>query len=609
MPSHDFGWEKVAFRLTLCWLEQDVYALESEGPVVEEDAPSLCVEKFEVGGVSLAGPKHATINSDCTYGITFFFGDPPPETKVRDERVDLDFLKIEGIDLKSQFNNTGSGHGLKFGISDLVELSRRSGISVDKLKEAWGLLGLYRLAGGLLQRRVFMMSSGTYEYLTIVPQGDWRSIDHGASRVRMSLRRYVVSIFHSTALGPHRDRDRTITAIRDAGCWWPKMYADVSSYVRACLICSSAKDRPLVTGHQRSRDYDGPFRYLVIDYVGPMTPTSGKGNKYMFTCACAWSGWYWAIPCENNDSATAAYCLFHRVICDLAGYPACLGSDRDKAFTEGVVKNLVNYFGIANVVGTAYHPQSQSVVERPHREYNMLCKTFMSNFMNWDDLAYIFVWVIRTTCKLFNGNYTPYEIITGLKPRSPIDPLLAQPAGLTRVSVDDYVADLVTYLKKVHKYVDTRHREVREEYTKAKYREHGPDTNLAVGDYCLLQKAPELGVSKRFQSPTYDQVFQVVEVHGEGQDAKAYTLSDLSGNREDLGFTQPVAKTRLVPIELLPLAQITDDQPTRLLINDRGRDREATIVAQTADGKVYIRYEETDEEQCVDLASLRYQWL
>ena len=104
-------------------------------------------------------------------------------------------------------------------------------------------------------------------------------------------------------------------------------------------------------------------------------------------------------------------------------------------------------------------------------------------------------------------------------------------------------------------------------------------------------------------------MFQIVEVHGEGQDAKAYTLSDLSGNREDLGFTQPVAKTRLVPIELLPLAQITDDQPTRLLINDRGRDREATIVAQTADGKVYIRYEDTDEEQCVDLASLRYQWL
>ena len=329
----------------------------------------------------------------------------------------------------------------------------------------------------------------------------------------------------------------------------------------------------------------------------------------MFTCACAWSGWYWAIPCEANDANTAAHCLFYHVMCDLAGYPACLGNDRDRAFVESVVKALVNFFGVEQVIGTAYHPQSQSAVERPHREYNSLCKTFMHEFADWDLVVYIFVWTIRTTCKLFNGMYTPYEIITGLKPRSPIDCLLSTPTGLERTSVDRYVADLVTYLKKVHRYVDEQHTQVREQTQRAKYRGLGPGGHLRVGDYCFVKRQPEPGVSKRFQSPVFDQAFQVVEVHGNGSDAKAYTVSDLAGQRDDLGFVQPVALDRLVPIELLPLSQPSEDQNTRLLIHEGGRERRATIVAQSIDGKVYLKYDDDDEEHCVDLASLKYQWV
>ena len=160
------------------------------------------------------------------------------------------------------------------------------------------------------------------------------------------------------------------------------MFNDVNTYVRACIICSSAKARPVVTGHQRSREYAGPFRYLMIDFVGPMHPTSGAGNRYLFTCVCAWSGWYWALPCADSESLTAATLLFYNVLCDLAGYPMCIGSDRDPTFVSGVVKALINFFGIHHVIGSAYHPQSQSAVERPHQEYNSICKTFMLSLIH-----------------------------------------------------------------------------------------------------------------------------------------------------------------------------------------------------------------------------------
>ena len=69
----------------------------------------------------------------------------------------------------------------------------------------------------------------------------------------------------------------------------------------------------------------------------------------------------------------------------------------------------------------------------------------------------VFVWTIRTTTRLYNGHYTPYEVITGLKPRSPLDPLLASGMQVKKISVDEYVNKLVTYLKEVHKFVDESH--------------------------------------------------------------------------------------------------------------------------------------------------------
>ena len=231
----------------------------------------------------------------------------------------------------------------------------------------------------------------------------------------------------------------------------------------------------------RTRVYDGPFRYIIIDFVGPMTESS-RGYKYMFTAVCAWSGWYWAIPTVDNDALTAAQCIFERVICDIAGYPTCIGSDRGNAFIESIVKSLCEYFGIKQVIGTAYHPQAQAAVERPHREYKQICRTFMKKTTDWDIQAAIFQWTIRTTSRLFNANYSPYEVITGLKPRLPTDAMFSGSQEPERLSTEEYVNDLVKYLKHVHQHVNQQHREIAEQRQEAKYRELGPGSGIAGGD-------------------------------------------------------------------------------------------------------------------------------
>ncbi len=491
----------------------------------------------------------------------------------------------------------------------LSELSRRTGIAVTQFQDALATLKDYRLSGGLLQRTIYSRTTGTFEFLTVVPNGDWRTTEVGGVKRRLSLRRWIILVVHNTAVSTHLGRDKTIQAIMDRGLWWQHMYQDVSDVVRTCITCRSEKGSALVTGHLRTREYDGPFRYLIIDFVGPMTPPSERGHRYMFTCACAWSGWYWAFPTADDTSETAATQLFYHVMCDLAGYPACLGSDRGLAFIQGVTAQLVKVFGVSDVVGSAYHPQSQGAVERPHREYNKLCRTFMDQFRDWDHVVYIFVWQVRTTSKLFNGQFTPYEIITGMKPRSPLDAVLSLKVPTEQITHSEYVKQLVEYIKWVHKFVDEQHALVREDERRAQLRQLGEGTTLEKGDYCLVRKEAEAGISRRFQTKHYDQVYQVAEKHGDA--GGTYTVSDLLGRRDGLGFSQPVAAERLTPIEMLPFGAEPsgESQPTRVAIREAGQDHEGTIINQSLDGKVYVKFDDHDTVHTYDLTTTRYRWI
>jgi hypothetical protein len=278
----------------------------------------------------------------------------------------------------------------------------------------------------------------------------------------------------------------------------------------------------------------------MIDFVGPIAPTSERGHRFVFTCVCAWSGCYLAFPTKDSTAETAARYLFHYVIMDLAGYPVCIGSDAGAAFVSGVVQDLLRLFDISRIIGSAYHLQAQGGVERPHREYNKVCKLFMEAYENWDLVCSIFVWSVRTSIKLYNAMYTPYEIITGLKPRSPIDAVLSMNVVPESVSYDKYITELDTYLKTVHQYADEQHERIRNDEAKAKLRQFGPGQCLSVGEYCLVRCPLTPGISKRLQRKNRDEIYQVVETHGDGVEAKAYTVCDLRGRRDDSGFSQPV---------------------------------------------------------------------
>ena len=86
-------------------------------------------------------------------------------------------------------------------------------------------------------------------------------------------------------------------------------------------------------------------------------------------------------------------------------------------------------------------------------------------------------------------------------------------------------------------------------------------------------------------------------------------MSDLSGQRTKLGFSQPVAAERLTPVEVLPLVHESEDVSTKITIDNNGVDKTGVVEAQSIDGRVYVRWEDDPEVQCLDLSRVSYRWI
>ena len=99
---------------------------------------------------------------------------------VRGEQVDgkaeLHYINIDGTELTRR--GVAGHRGERLSERDLRQLSHRTGIALSKLNEAYGELSKYRLQGGLLQRSVYSRTSGDFEFLAVMPAGNWLTYEH-----------------------------------------------------------------------------------------------------------------------------------------------------------------------------------------------------------------------------------------------------------------------------------------------------------------------------------------------------------------------------------------------------------------------------------------------
>ena len=147
--------------------------------------------------------------------------------------------------------------------------------------------------------------------------------------------------------------------------WWPGLGADVTRFCRSCDICQRtiAKGRVLNVPLGKMPIIDTPFDGVAVDIVGPISPATERGNRYMLTMVYYASRYPEAVELKDIRAETVAEALLVNMFTRV-GVPKEISSDQGSQFLSAVMKEMRRLLLLKQLVTTPYHPVCNGLVEK-----------------------------------------------------------------------------------------------------------------------------------------------------------------------------------------------------------------------------------------------------
>jgi len=196
---------------------------------------------------------------------------------------------------------------------------------------------------------------------------------------------------------------------------WPKMSSFVAELARTCLFCQRGK----IHRHVAVEAAHIPvpvrrFAHLHVDIVGPLPMSDGA--NYLFTILDRTTRWPEAVPLAAITAADCARALLCGWI-QRFGVPDTITSDRGAQFTSALWMELCHLLQIKHNQTTAYHPQSNGMVERFHRRLKDALRARAAS----SDWASHLPWILLGIRSAWRegADLTPAEAVFGAQPVLP----------------------------------------------------------------------------------------------------------------------------------------------------------------------------------------------
>jgi hypothetical protein len=223
-----------------------------------------------------------------------------------------------------------------------------------------------------------------------------------------AFKRKAFLVFHSLSHAAARPMQRLLSS----RFVWNGMKKDIRTWCRECHDCQSSK----VTRHVHSAVENIPtpdtrFAEVHVDLVGPL-PTS-QGMSYMLTVIDRFTRWPEVFPIPDIRAETVADAFISGWISRF-GIPRVLITDRGSQFTSAIWADTGHILGIKVQHTTAYHPQSNGLVERFHRQLKAALKARSASDQWTKHLALVLLG-IRTAPRGTSDDdtWTPAELTYG----------------------------------------------------------------------------------------------------------------------------------------------------------------------------------------------------
>jgi transposase InsO family protein len=252
------------------------------------------------------------------------------------------------------------------------------------------------------------------------------------------VRSEVFRQLHSTRLGGHLGRDRTLKAIK-LRFYWPGMAKDVKVWCNACDLCARRKPGPGLGRAPLKQDISTrPLDRIAIDILGPL-PVSSDGNEYIMVVGGYFTKYSEAYAISDHTALTVADKLVCEFMCRF-GIPTVIHTDQGREFESNLFKELCRLLEINKTRTTPYNPKSDGMIERLNRSILQMLSMFVNENRNdWDIHLPFVMMAYRSTCH-DSTKFSPNMLMFGREIAYPIDVMFGDsPDRIDQVCPSQYV--------------------------------------------------------------------------------------------------------------------------------------------------------------------------
>lgn len=323
--------------------------------------------------------------------------------------------------------------------------------------------------------------------------------------------------------------------------YWPKMRADITEYVRRCVICQSQKPTLKVpAGLMGRRPFvHQPWQLISVDFME--FPKSSRGHEYLLVVTDYFSKFVILHPMRTATATKLCEFIENEVFLKY-GVPQYLICDNGRQFISNDFKNLMSNYSVKIMYNALYHPQNNPT-ERTNRIIKTMIRSYLgNNHRKWDEN------LAKIACAINTGQHevtkrTPYFINFGREhvldgkyfstDREPINP---NELRINRDNLDNLNTQLKTIFSEVRK-------ELLRAYDKNSrvYNLRRRDDNFDVGDRVWRKNYVLSDGTKFFSSklaPKYVGPFRIASKPSN----LTYELSDLDGNAKGIWHVQDLKR-------------------------------------------------------------------
>lgn len=233
------------------------------------------------------------------------------------------------------------------------------------------------------------------------------------------LRRSIMQVAHGSIMGGHMGIKKTTDKIQSA-FYWPGIQGDVTRFCKSCHVCQKTVSKGSVpkVPLEKMPLIDKPFKRVAIDLVGPISPPSEEGHRYILTLVDFSTRYPEAVPLKNIDTETVAEALVD--IFSRLGIPEEILSDLGTQFVSDCMREVTRLLSIKQLTTTPYHPMCNGLTEKFNGTMKSMLKRLCSEQpRQWHRYINPLLFAYREVPQESTG-FSPFELLYGRAVRGPM---------------------------------------------------------------------------------------------------------------------------------------------------------------------------------------------